>query len=63
MRLGIRENQTIANILESSLSTVYTYKNRIKGKALFHGDEFDQKVMEIKFVDTTDVQTDHLPQD
>jgi hypothetical protein len=51
MRLGIRDNQTIANILESTLSTVYTYKNRIKGKALFHGDDFDAKIMEIKFVD------------
>jgi len=54
MRLGIRDNQTIANILESTLSTVYTYKNRIKGKALFHGDEFDNKIMEIKFVDVQD---------
>lgn len=51
MRLGIRDNQTIANILESTLSTVYTYKNRIKGKALFKGDDFDNKIMEIKFVD------------
>jgi DNA-binding CsgD family transcriptional regulator len=50
MRLGINGSQTIANILETTLSTVYTYKNRIKSKALFHGDEFDQKIMEIKFV-------------
>jgi hypothetical protein len=54
MRLGIKDNQTIANILESTLSTVYTYKNRIKGKALFHGEDFDNKIMEIKFVDVKD---------
>jgi DNA-binding CsgD family transcriptional regulator len=50
MRLGINGSQTIANILETTLSTVYTYKNRIKSKAMFHGDEFDKKIMEIKFV-------------
>lgn len=54
MRLGIKDTQTIANILETTVSTVYTYKNRIKTKALFHGDEFDNKIMEIKFVDTFD---------
>lgn len=51
MRLGIKDAQTIANILESTLSTVYTYKNRIKAKALYHGEDFDNKIMEIKFVD------------
>jgi len=54
MRLGIRDTQTIANILESTLSTVYTYKNRIKTKALFHGEDFDNKIMEIKFVDVSE---------
>lgn len=53
MRLGIRDTQTIANILESTMSTVYTYKNRIKTKALFHGEDFDNKIMEIKFVDVS----------
>ncbi|MES2454504.1 MAG: DUF6377 domain-containing protein [Bacteroidota bacterium] len=51
MRLGIRDTQTIANILESTVSTVYTYKNRIKAKALLHGEDFENKIMEIKFVD------------
>jgi tetratricopeptide (TPR) repeat protein len=55
MRLGIRDNQTIANILESSLSTVYTYKTRIKSKALFQGDEFDNKIMEIQFISVDNV--------
>jgi tetratricopeptide (TPR) repeat protein len=51
MRLGIKDNQTIANILESAVSTIYTYKIRIKSKALVPGDEFENKIMEIKFVD------------
>lgn len=58
MRLGIKDTQTIANILESTLSTVYTYKNRIKTKALFHGEDFDNKIMEIKFVDLKDSSAD-----
>ncbi|OKS87006.1 DUF6377 domain-containing protein [Mucilaginibacter polytrichastri] len=51
MRLGIKDNQTIANILESAVSTIYTYKIRIKSKALFQGDDFENKIMDIKFVD------------
>jgi uncharacterized protein DUF6377 len=54
MRLGIRDTQTIANILESTVSTIYTYKNRIKTKALFRGEDFDNKIMEIQFVDVMD---------
>jgi hypothetical protein len=51
MRLGVNDNQMIANILESAVSTIYTYKIRIKSKALVQGHDFDQKIMEIKFVD------------
>jgi hypothetical protein len=51
MRLGIKDNQTIANILESAVSTIYTYKMRIKSKALVQGDDFENRIMEIKFVD------------
>ncbi len=51
MRLGISDTQTIANILETAVSTIYTYKNRIKSKAIVQGSDFDQQIMEIKFVD------------
>ncbi len=51
MRLGIKDNQTIANILESAVSTIYTYKIRIKSKALVQSDDFENRIMEIKFVD------------
>jgi hypothetical protein len=51
MRLGINDNETIANILEYSVNTIYVYKMRIKAKALVPSDQFDQKIMAIKAVD------------
>jgi hypothetical protein len=51
MRLGINDNETIANILEYSVNTIYVYKMRIKAKALVPSDQFDQKIMDIKAVD------------
>lgn len=51
MRLGVKDTQTIANILQSAMSTIYTYKTRIKSKALVQGDDFENKIMEINFVD------------
>ncbi len=51
MRLGINDNQTIANILEYSVNTIYVYKMRIKAKAIIPGEQFDQKIMSIKVVD------------
>ncbi|HEY4326873.1 MAG TPA: DUF6377 domain-containing protein [Mucilaginibacter sp.] len=51
MRLGINDNETIANILEYSVNTIYVYKMRIKAKALVPSEQFDQKIMAIKAVD------------
>ncbi len=51
MRLGINNNQAVANILEYSVNTIYVYKMRIKAKALVHGDEFDETIMSIKAVE------------
>lgn len=51
MRLGIKDSQTIANILETSISTIYTYKNRVKTKALVQGNDFYDVIMDIKFGD------------
>ena len=48
IRLGITDNETIAKILEYSVNTVYTYKFRIKTKALVSPDEFDNRIMDIK---------------
>lgn len=51
VRLGIKDSQTIANILENTISTIYTYKFRVKSKAIVPGEEFDKMIMEIKFND------------
>jgi hypothetical protein len=52
MRLGITEHEAIAKILDYSVSTVYTYKTRIKSRALVPANDFEQKIMEIKFLDS-----------
>ena len=51
IRLGIKDDETIAGILDYSVSTIYTYKIRIKAKAIVKGDEFDKRITSIKFID------------
>lgn len=46
LRLGITSNQLIASILRSGLSTIYTYRSRLKARALDH-DNFEKLVKEI----------------
>ncbi|RZJ69518.1 DUF6377 domain-containing protein [Flavobacterium sp.] len=48
-RLGIQDANQIAEFLELSVATVYTYKTRIKGKS-FHKDCFERKIMAIKTI-------------
>ena len=53
MRLGIKDNQAIADILESSVSTVYTYKFRTRSKSQLQSEVFENKIMDISnFVKT-----------
>ncbi|MBW8683293.1 DUF6377 domain-containing protein [Chitinophaga rhizophila] len=52
IRLGITEHEAIAKILDYSVSTVYTYKTRIKSRALVPANDFEQRIMEIKFIDS-----------
>lgn len=51
IRLGVTDIETIAKILDYTVSTVYTYKARVKGKALVSPELFEQKIMEIEFTD------------
>lgn len=48
-RLGIQDSTQIADFLELSVSTVYTYKTRIKSKS-HNKDEFEDKIMAIKTI-------------
>lgn len=46
-RLGIQDPQQVAQFLEISVATIYTYKTRLKSKSKFK-DNFEEKIMEIK---------------
>ncbi|WP_245892152.1 DUF6377 domain-containing protein [Flavobacterium pallidum] len=48
-RLGIQDGNQIADFMELSVSTIYTYKTRIKSKSSFR-DSFEQKIMDIKTI-------------
>ena len=51
MRLGVTGNEAIAKILDYSVSTIYTYKARIKSRALVPAGDFERKIMEIEFIE------------
>lgn len=46
-RLGIQDNNQIANFLELSITTIYTYRTKVKGKSLYK-DDFDDRIMRIR---------------
>lgn len=48
MRLGVSDTEKIASVLEYSVKTIYSYKSRIKNKAIVPVEEFEQRVMQIK---------------
>ena len=46
IRLGISDNQTIADILRSSITTIYTYRSKLKSRAL-RKDSFEDDIRRI----------------
>lgn len=46
IRLGISDNQKIASILQSSITTIYTYRSKLKSRSIYKND-FEKRVMEI----------------
>jgi tetratricopeptide (TPR) repeat protein len=44
IRIGISDNEKIAQILNYSVNTIYTYKTKIRNKSLVSNEEFDQKL-------------------
>lgn len=50
LRLGIKENEKIAEILEYSVKSIYAYKTKIRNRSKMPKEEFDKKVMEIKSI-------------
>ncbi len=50
IRLGIKDNEDIAEFLNKSVNTVYTYKTKIKNKSIVDNDDFEKRIMQIKAV-------------
>lgn len=48
IRMGITDTEKIAKMLGLSINTIYTYKTRIKNRAIVSNDEFEQKIMAIR---------------
>jgi hypothetical protein len=48
MRLGITDIEKIAKFLDYSVNTIYTYRTKIKNKAIIDRDSFDERIMQIK---------------
>jgi Domain of unknown function (DUF6377) len=50
IRMGISDNDKIAQILEYSVNTIYAYKTRIKNRSIVPNDEFEARIMDIKSI-------------
>ncbi len=50
MRMGIHDNEKIAKILDYSVTTIYTYKTRIRSKSILQNEEFDKRIMRIRAI-------------
>ena len=46
IRLGFTDNQKISSILRSSITTIYTYRSKLKARSKYK-DDFEQKVIKI----------------
>lgn len=53
VRLGIQDSSRIANFLRCSMSTIYNYRTKVRNKAVVPREEFDQFVVEIGTISTT----------
>ena len=47
IRMGITDNDKIAQILGYSVNTIYTYKTRIKNRSIIPNDEFEARIKSI----------------
>lgn len=50
IRMGIHDHERIAKILDYSVTTIYTYKTRVRNKSVYPGDEFDRRIMSIRAI-------------
>ncbi len=50
IRLGVTENERIANFLNYSVNTINTYKTKVKNRSIVPNEQFEHKIMEIESV-------------
>ncbi len=50
VRIGIHDNEKIAKILDYSVTTIYTYKTRLRNKSILPNEEFDKQIMSIRAI-------------
>ncbi len=50
IRLGIQDNETIANVLDVSINTIYTYKTKAKNKSELSNEEYFERLSCIKSI-------------
>lgn len=48
IRLGVTESERIAKFLNLSVKTIYSYKGKVKAKAIVPKEEFEYRIMQIK---------------
>jgi tetratricopeptide (TPR) repeat protein len=48
IRLGIKDSEKIAKILDYSLNTIYAYKTKVKNRSIIPNEKFEDTLMEIK---------------
>jgi len=48
IRLGVTESERIAKFLNLSVKTIYSYKGKVKAKAIVPKEEFEYRLMQIK---------------
>jgi hypothetical protein len=50
IRMGIHDHERIAKILDYSVTTIYTYKTRVRNKSILPNEEFDKLIMGIRAI-------------
>jgi hypothetical protein len=49
IRLGVYESEKISKFLNYSVNTINTYKTKVKNKSIIPNEQFEKKIMEIKY--------------
>ena len=50
IRMGIHDHDKIAKILDYSVTTIYTYKTRMRNKSILANEDFDRQIMAIRAI-------------